>query len=106
MGAYAASATARARFADPDASWGHRSAVATRKGGGFHGYKIDAAVCTNTGLPVTWIVRTASEAETTFALPLIHAGSRARIRGQGCHPTRAMTTSRSTRAAWTAASGL
>jgi hypothetical protein len=24
-------------FSDPDASWGHRSAVSTRKGGGFYG---------------------------------------------------------------------
>ena len=27
----------RERYADPDASWGHRSAVSTRKGGGFYG---------------------------------------------------------------------
>ncbi|MGI8479659.1 MAG: hypothetical protein ACR2M2_07355, partial [Gaiellaceae bacterium] len=26
----------RERFSDPDASWGHRSAVSTRKGGGFY----------------------------------------------------------------------
>jgi hypothetical protein len=25
----------RERYSDPDASWGHRSAVSTRKGGGF-----------------------------------------------------------------------
>jgi hypothetical protein len=42
----------RERFSDPDASWGHRSAVSTRKGGGFYGYKIHAAVCTATDLPV------------------------------------------------------
>lgn len=60
-------------YSDPDASWKHRSAVSTRKGGGFYGYKIDAAVCTLTGLPVAWNVRTASAAETTFALPLIDA---------------------------------
>jgi hypothetical protein len=35
----------RDRFSDPDASWGHRSAVSTRKGGGFYGLKIDMAVC-------------------------------------------------------------
>ncbi len=29
----------RERFSDPDASWGHRSAVSTRKGGGFYGYR-------------------------------------------------------------------
>ena len=39
-------------YSDPDASWGHRSAVSTRKGGGFYGYRIHAAVCTKTGLPL------------------------------------------------------
>ena len=63
----------RERYSGPDASWGHRSAVSTRKGGGYYGYKIDAAVCTATGLPVAWNVRTASEHETTFALPVIDA---------------------------------
>ena len=28
----------RARYSDPNASWGHRSAVSTRSGGGFYGY--------------------------------------------------------------------
>ena len=27
----------RKAYSDPDASWGHRSAVSTRKGGGFYG---------------------------------------------------------------------
>jgi hypothetical protein len=27
----------RERYSDPDASWGHRSAASTRKGGGFYG---------------------------------------------------------------------
>jgi transposase, IS5 family len=43
----------------------------TRKGGGYYGYKVHAAVDTATGLPVAWEVRTASDAETTVALPLI-----------------------------------
>ena len=30
----------REAFSDPDASWGHRSAVSTRRGGGFYGYKL------------------------------------------------------------------
>src|SRR5204863_6567149 len=38
-------------YSDPDASWGHRSAVSTRKGGGFYGYRIHAAVCAATGPP-------------------------------------------------------
>jgi hypothetical protein len=42
----------RERYSDPDASWGHRSAVSTRKGGGFYGYRIHASVCTATDLPV------------------------------------------------------
>ena len=50
---------------------GHRSAVSTRKGGGFYGYKIDAAVCTATDLPVAWNVRTARDNESIHALPLL-----------------------------------
>jgi len=53
----------RTKFADPDASWGHRSAISVRKGGGYYGYKVHAAVCTTTGLPVAWTVRTARDPE-------------------------------------------
>ncbi len=63
----------RDRYSDPDASWGHHSAVSTRKGGGFYGYKVHAAVCAATGLPLAWTVETASAAEQTFALGLIDA---------------------------------
>ena len=49
----------RERYSDPDASWGHRSAVSTRKGGGFYGYRVHAAVCARTDLPVAWQVETA-----------------------------------------------
>jgi hypothetical protein len=63
----------RKRFSDPDATWGHRSAVSTRKGGGYYGYKVHAAVCVVTGLPLAWTVETASAAETSFALGLIDA---------------------------------
>jgi hypothetical protein len=68
----------RERFSDPDASWGHRSELSTRKGGGFYGFKLHAAVCTRTGLPLAWSVETGSAAEATVALPLIDA---ARARG-------------------------
>jgi len=68
----------RERFSDPDASWGHRSAVSTRKGGGFYGYKIDLAACSRTGLPLAWNVRTARDAEAPAAAPLLDA---ARARG-------------------------
>lgn len=50
----------RKTYSDPDASWGHRSAVSTRKGGGFYGYKIHAAVDAATELPIAWTVETAS----------------------------------------------
>lgn len=66
----------RERFSDPDASWGHRSAVSTRKGGGFYGYKVHAAVDTRFDLPLGWTVRTASESEQNFALTLIDKAKR------------------------------
>jgi hypothetical protein len=53
----------RKRFADPDASWGHRSSISTRSGGGYYGYKVQAAVDTLTGLPVAWQVETAKDSE-------------------------------------------
>ena len=61
----------RERFSDPDASWGHRSAVSTRKGGGFYGYKLSAAVCSRTGLPVAWRVETARAHESSLADDLL-----------------------------------
>jgi hypothetical protein len=53
----------RKRYSDPDASWGHRSSISTRKGGGFYGYKVHALVCAVTGLPIAWEVRTARDSE-------------------------------------------
>lgn len=61
---------------DPDASWGHRSAVSTRKGGGFFGYRLHAAVCTSTGLPVAWAVETAKAHESRTVAPLLDAVKR------------------------------
>jgi Transposase DDE domain len=60
-------------YSDRDASWGHRSAISTRKGGGFYGYRIHAAVCVRTGLPVSWEVASANAHESTFTAPLIDA---------------------------------
>ena len=57
----------RTSFSDPDASWGHRSAVSTRKGGGFYGYKLHMAACSQTDLPLAWDVRPANEADITTA---------------------------------------
>ena len=63
----------RERFSDPDASWGHRSAISTRKGGGFYGYKIHAAVCARTGLPLAWRIETARRQESLYLAPLLDA---------------------------------
>jgi transposase len=65
----------RQTYSDPDASWGHRSAVSTRKGGGFYGYRIHAAVCTKTGLPLAWKVETARSHESNYVAPLLDAVS-------------------------------
>ena len=71
----------RKRYADPDASWGHRSAVSTRAAGSFCGYKWHGAVCAETGLPLAWAVQTAKAAEATFAVPLLDA-----VRARGSAP--------------------
>lgn len=62
----------RVHYADPDASWGHRSAISTRKGGGFYGYKLHAAVCTKTDLPLAWRVQTASDSEHEHMASLLN----------------------------------
>ncbi len=67
-------------YSDPDASWGHRSAVSTRKGGGFYGYKIHAAVCAVTGLPLAWQVETGARNESLYVAPLLDA-----VRARGFH---------------------
>lgn len=58
-------------FSDPDASWGHRSSISTRKGGGFYGYKIHAAVDVATELPIAWRVETARDAESPLVPDLL-----------------------------------
>ncbi|MEA3075292.1 MAG: hypothetical protein QOF60_200 [Actinomycetota bacterium] len=62
---------ARTRWSDPDASWGHRSAVSTRSRGGYYGFKLHAAVCTLTGLPVAWTVDTARASEVPMVPGLL-----------------------------------
>ena len=63
----------RQRFSDPDASWGHRSAISTRKGGGFYGYKLHLAVCARTDLPIGWHVTTARTHESSQVERLLGA---------------------------------
>jgi hypothetical protein len=60
-------------FSDPDASWGHRSAVSTRKGGGFYGYRLHMAVCSKTDLPLAWRVETGKANEGPTVGPLLDA---------------------------------
>lgn len=66
----------REHFADPDATWGHRSSVGTRKGGGYYGFKVHAAVDTATELPVAWTVTPANESETGHVGPLVDQARR------------------------------
>jgi hypothetical protein len=63
----------RERFSDPDATWGHRSAVGSRSPGSFYGYKLHMAVCTTTGLPMAWRVETGKRQESNFVAPLLDA---------------------------------
>jgi hypothetical protein len=68
-------------FSDPDASWGHRSAVSTRKGGGFYGYRLHMAVCAKTDLPLAWTVETGRTNETPTVAPLLD-----KLKGVGIVP--------------------
>ena len=70
----------RERYADPDASWGHRSAVSTRAAGSFYGYKLHAAICARTGLPVAWRMETARRNESLYVAPLLDAAHARGIR--------------------------
>ena len=63
----------RTRWADPDAAWGHRSSISTRKGGAFYGYKVHAVVDTATELPLAWTVRAANEPEQEEVAGLLDA---------------------------------
>jgi hypothetical protein len=65
----------RKRFSDPDATWGHRSSISTRSGGGYYGYKVHAVVCTVTGLPLAWQVETAKDSEIPLVPVLLDAAT-------------------------------
>jgi hypothetical protein len=58
-------------YSDPDASWGHRSAVSTRNSGSFYGYKLHLAVCAKTELPIAWQVETGRRNENMFVTSLL-----------------------------------
>jgi hypothetical protein len=74
----------RKKYSDPDASWGHRSAISTQKGGGFYGYMLHAAVCTKTGLPVSWEVATAKANEAQYVDGLLDAAQRRGLEIEAC----------------------
>src|ERR1022692_1491118 len=65
----------RKKFSDPDATWGHRSSISTRSGGGYYGYKVHAAVCTATGLPLARKVETAKDSELPLVPVLLDAAA-------------------------------
>jgi hypothetical protein len=91
-------------YSDPDAAWGHRSAVSTRQGGGFYGYKIHPAVCARTGLPLARQIERGARNESLYVAPLLDA-----VKLAGSTPRRwrwiaATTTTASTAIATSAAS--
>jgi IS5 family transposase len=71
----------RKKYSDSDASWGHRSAVSTRKGGGFYGYRLHMAVCARTDLSLAWKVETAKMNESPTVAPLLD-----KLQGLGINP--------------------
>jgi IS5 family transposase len=71
----------RKKYSDPDASWGHRSSVSTRKGGGFYGYRLHMAVCAKTDLPLAWKVETGKMNESPTVAPLLD-----KLHGLGINP--------------------
>ena len=74
----------RERYSDPDASWGHRSAVSTRAAGSFYGFKLHLAACARTGLPVAWRVETARRNESLYVAPLLDAARARGLRPETC----------------------
>jgi transposase, IS5 family len=58
-------------YSDPDASWGHRSAVSTRSAGAFYGYKLHMAVCSKTDLPLAWRIETGKANESLMVASLL-----------------------------------
>jgi Transposase DDE domain/Transposase domain (DUF772) len=64
------------RFSDPDAAWGRRSAISTRKGGSFFGYRLHLSACVATGLPISWRVEAANVYEGWQAASLLDEAQR------------------------------
>jgi hypothetical protein len=71
----------RERFSDGDATWGHRSAIGTRSGGGYFGFKLHLAVDAASGIPLGWEVQTARVNESLSVPALLDT-----LRSRGFHP--------------------
>jgi hypothetical protein len=71
-------------YSDPDASWGHRSAVSVRKGGGFYGYKVHAIVDSATELPLAWSTESGNAQEAPVVPGLLDALHARGIRPETC----------------------
>lgn len=84
----------RERYSDPDASWGHRSAISTRGAGSFYGYKINLACCTRTGLPLARQVVTARRNESLYVAPLLDALRERGYRPETCAADKAYDSNR------------
>jgi DDE family transposase len=70
----------RKRYSDPDAVLGAPLRRVDPQGWWVYGYKIYAAVCARTGLPLAWRVETAARNEFLYVAPLLDA-----IRARGFH---------------------
>lgn len=92
----------RKTYADPDATWGHRSAVSTRAAGSFHSYKLHQVVCAETDLPLAWRPVWPSWARCLRArsLPFVSIGHRAEGRTVVSAPSRRSRTTAVTVASW------
>lgn len=93
----------RKHFSDPDASWGHRSAVSTHAVGSFYGYKLHAVIAPHADASVPEVIlahrpATAKDAEQVHGHKLIEA-SPAAPPGPSSSPTPATTASPSPSAA-------
>jgi hypothetical protein len=61
-----------------------RSAVPTRNGGGFYGYRLHMAVDTATDVPLAWSVGTAKAHESTMVAPLLDKIGAVGIKPETC----------------------
>jgi hypothetical protein len=64
------------RVSDSNAAWGRRSAISTRKGGSFFGYRLHLSACVATGLPISWRVEAANVYEGWQAASLLDEAQR------------------------------